>query len=133
MGRIVIILTLLLWGCTSSLETDNEFQGKYHIQRIEAYNALTNDLITTISEQDLYLLRFSKGQYVELRMELNGQVIWRLEGDQEDIKQTLEWQRMTLPPNFVSRDIWSATAYNLSKFESMIFARLNISEYVMVF
>jgi hypothetical protein len=66
-------------------------------------------------------------------MELNGQVIWRLEGDQEDIKQTLEWQRMTLPPNFVSRDIWSATAYNLSKFESMIFARLNISEYVMVF
>jgi hypothetical protein len=105
MGRIVIILTLLLWGCTSSLETDNEFQGKYHIQRIEAYNALTNDLITTISEQDLYLLRFSKGQYVELRMELNGQVIWRLEGDQEDIKQTLEWQRMTLPPNFTKTSV----------------------------
>jgi hypothetical protein len=117
MGKGFLILLALLTGCVSSRESDLFWLGGCHVHRMEVYNARTNELIRTFTTDNLIFYRIYQDGYLTLSMELDGQTIWRLEGDSDDINKPY--------------DNSDKLQLNLSKFEFIVIEWMNRYDCIM--
>ena len=104
-------MLVLLSSCVSSKESDKGWIGRWRIDRMEVYSANTNELIRTLVIDNLNFYRIYGNGALTLSMEKDGQIIWRLEADEDDIiKPDESSDRLEL---------------NLSKFEFIVIEWLN--------